>query len=228
MRVTLSLGEQTEDTYKRWFDAGARRYLLRIESSHKELYKKIHPDDCLWDIRMKAIRDLKKIGYQTGTGVMIGLPWQSLEILRDDVMFYKKNDIDMIGMGPYLTHPETPLADAPVPDLEERKGLALKMIAVSRIVLKDVNIASTTALETIREGARKEGIIAGANVIMPNITPPELAGEYNLYVGKPKPASDLSVLSAALKKLSESLSAHKIELSYKEWGDSLHFKKKAK
>ncbi|HNQ43685.1 MAG TPA: radical SAM protein, partial [Candidatus Cloacimonadota bacterium] len=107
--ITLSLGEQSPETYRRWYAAGAHRYLLRIESSNPDLYSKLHPADHDWQQRLNCLRTLREIGYQTGTGVMIGLPFQSLEHLADDVLFFYDEDIDMIGMGPYIPHEETPL-----------------------------------------------------------------------------------------------------------------------
>jgi len=107
--ITLSLGEQTEETYKKWYDAGAHRYLLRIETSNKKLYEKIHPADHSFDERIECLARLKRIGYQVGTGVMIGIPEQKIEDLANDILFFKEKDIDMIGMGPYVRHGDTPL-----------------------------------------------------------------------------------------------------------------------
>ena len=150
--VTLSLGEQSEETYRRWFEAGAHRYLLRIETTNRELYGKLHPADHDYDARVNCLKLLRKVGYQVGTGVMIGLPFQSIDDLVDDLFFFKNIDIDMIGMGPYLVHSQTPLAKE-MPDFDSRQDyqlqLSLKMIAIARIMLKDVNIAATTALQAV-------------------------------------------------------------------------------
>ena len=149
--VTLSLGEQTEETYRRWREAGAHRYLLRIETTNPELYKKLHPADHDFAVRKNCLALLKKTGYQVGTGVMMGLPGQTMNDLVADILFMKELDVDMVGMGPYIPHHETPMGKEIPPYTDEQKQaaltLGLKMIAVTRIVLKDVNIASTTALQ---------------------------------------------------------------------------------
>ncbi|MCK9309552.1 MAG: [FeFe] hydrogenase H-cluster radical SAM maturase HydE [Candidatus Cloacimonetes bacterium] len=220
--ITLSLGEQSEETYKRWFDAGAHRYLLRIESSNRELYAKLHPADHDWDKRVNCIRTLKKLGYQCGTGVMIGLPYQTLEHLVDDIMFFEAEDIDMIGMGPYIPHEDTPLAKA-LPDYneEEHLELALKMIAVCRIALQDVNIASTTALQALKDDGREMGLLAGANIIMPNITETKYRGNYQLYKGKPCMDENANQCRGCLETRITSIGE---EIGYAQWGDSPHYK----
>ena len=134
--VTLCLGEQTEEVFRRWREAGAHRYLLRIESSVPSLYAKIHPSDHLYARRVECLKILKRLGYQTGSGVMTGLPGQTLDDLAHDIEFYKKMDLDMIGMGPYLPHAETPLGEniAMTPEYAQRQfQLGLKMIAVTRL-----------------------------------------------------------------------------------------------
>jgi biotin synthase len=137
--VTLSVGEQDPEVYKRWFDAGAHRYLLRVESSNPVLYKKIHPDDSIHDFnkRMECLKSLQDIGYQTGTGVMIGLPFQTFDDLAGDLLFMKEFNIDMCGMGPYIEHAETPLIEysEELMPPEERFDLTLKMIAIIRIMM---------------------------------------------------------------------------------------------
>jgi biotin synthase len=225
--ITLSLGEQSKETYKIWHEAGAKRYLLRIESSNHELYKKIHPENSKHDHsrRIQCIKDLKEIGYQTGTGVMIGLPFQTIENLADDILFMKDLDIDMCGMGPYIEHKETPLyqyKDQLLP-LEERFDLSLKMIAVLRIVMNDINIAATTAMQAIDKLGREKALMIGANVIMPNVTPGKYRDDYDLYENKPctdEEADDcVSCLEARIAIAGD-------RIGYGEQGDSLHFKKK--
>jgi len=203
LRITLSCGEQEKDIYRRWFSSGAHRYLLRIESSGKELYEKLHPGDEFhsYKRRLKCLIDLQKIGYQVGTGVMIGLPFQTLENLADDLLFMKKFDIDMIGMGPYLEHEVTPLyalRHTLLPK-EERFDLTLKMIAILRIIMKDVNIAATTALQAIDPMGREKAMKIGANVIMPNITPGKYRDDYLLYQNKPCTARMPTTVIHALK-----------------------------
>ena len=220
--ITLSLGEQSREVYEEWFDAGAHRYLLRIESSNPDLYRKIHPDDSLhsYDRRIKALYDLKEIGYQAGTGAMIGLPFQSAEDMADDLMFYKEFDAPMIGMGPYNPHPQTPLtlAAPPYPSEKRRFALGLKMIALLRLLMPDINIASATSLEVLDPRGRELGILSGANVIMPNMTPEDKMVNYNLYDRK-------TLLRDSHSSLVEELESKKIAIGYGQWGDSRHFRK---
>ena len=186
--VTLSLGEQTEEVYRRWRVAGAHRYLLRIETSAPELYAKLHPADHSHARRVECLRTLKRLGYQTGSGVMCGLPGQTPDDLARDIEFYHETDLDMIGMGPYLPHPDTPLGKGIelTPEYAKRQlELGLRMIAVTRLYLHDVNIAATTALQALDDRGREKGILAGANVMMPNVTDPEYRKNYRLYENKP-------------------------------------------
>lgn len=227
--ITLSLGEQPEETYKKWYDAGAQRYLLRIESSNKELFDKIHPNDKFhnYDYRLESLRNIKKIGYMTGTGVMVGLPFQTLEDLADDLLFMQEFDIDMCGMGPYIEHEDTPLykyKDLLLP-IEKRYELTLKMIALLRIIMKDINIASVTALQAIKPTGREEAIKIGANVIMPNITPVKYHESYNLYKGKPQIAPETDNY---IKNLENNIKNAGDDVGYGFRGDSLHFLRKNK
>ena len=186
--VTISLGEQSEETYRRWREAGAHRYLLRIETSNPELYAKLHPADHSWERRRDSLRALRRCGYQVGSGVMSGLPGQTADDLAADIEFFASEDLDMIGMGPYIPHAETPLGkDAPwTPELrKERLELGLRMIAATRLYLHDVNIAAATALQALDPEGREKGLLAGANVIMPNVTETRYRADYQLYAGKP-------------------------------------------
>ena len=186
--VTLCLGEQTEEVYRRWRAAGAHRYLLRIESSVPELYARLHPADHSHARRVECLRSLKKLGYQTGSGVMIGLPGQTLDHLARDIEFYHEMDLDMIGMGPYIPHRDTPLGRGIelTPEYAAKQlELGLRMIAVTRLYLHDVNIAATTALQALDDRGRERGILAGANVMMPNVTDTEYRENYQLYANKP-------------------------------------------
>ncbi len=225
--ITLSVGEQSEETYSRWYESGAHRFLLRIETSNKKLFEKIHPQDNnhIFEKRLAALQTLQKTGYQTGTGVMIGLPSQTVEDLADDLIFMRDFDIDMVGMGPYLVHQDTPMqqfADELLP-IEERFGLTLKMIAVLRILMKDINIAAATALQAADPLGREKAIKIGANVIMPNITPGCYRDSYKLYENKPctdeKAEDCLSCLEARIQ-----ISGDRI--GYEEWGDSIHYFKR--
>ncbi len=222
--ITLSLGEQSRDVYRRWYEAGAHRYLLRIESSDPELYRTLHPEDHDFDERFDCLKNLRAEGYQVGTGVMIGLPGQSYEQLVDDIIFFKENDIDMIGMGPYIVHPDTPLA-ARVKDFDKERQLqlGLKMIALTRLYLKDVNIASTTALQALHHEGREFGLQAGANIIMPNITHTKYRDSYKLYDGKPCTDENATMCRACLEGRIGTIGE---DIGYGEWGDSPHFKKR--
>lgn len=184
--ITLCVGEQSREVYQNLFDAGAHRYLLRIEASQKELFSSIHPSNQTYESRNVCLQMLKEIGFLVGTGVMIGLPGQSLEHLADDILFFKNTGVDMIGMGPYIVHEQTPFyAYKNEVQLESNFLNTLKMIAVARLVLRDVNIASTTALQAIKPDGREQGLKFGANVVMPQITPEEFRKQYLLYEGKP-------------------------------------------
>jgi len=221
LHITLSCGEQSLEVYQQWFDSGAQRYLLRIEASRENLYHKLHPDDARHSFskRLLAIEALRHIGFQTGTGIMIGLPFQTIDDLVADLFFFKDMGIHMVGMGPYIEHPDTPLAqytDVMLP-LKERFELTLKMIAILRLMLPAINIASTTALQTIDKMGREKGIAAGANVIMPNITPVQYKQNYNLYNGKPcldeEPEQCSSCIDIRVRMAGG-------EVAYDEWGDS--------
>jgi biotin synthase len=224
--ITISLGEQSREVYKEWFDAGAHRYLLRIETSNPELYKRLHPEDHDFGRRKNCLHMLRDIGYQVGTGVMIGLPGQTRDDLVNDLMFFKDTDIDMIGMGPYIVHKDTPAAES-IADFEAIKSeqflLGLKMISAARLFLRDVNIASTTALQTLNPNGREMGLRAGANIIMPNITDEKYRESYQLYDNKPcvdeDPEKCLGCLEKRIFEIDE-------EIGYGEWGDSPHFKKR--
>lgn len=226
--ITLSLGEQTRETYRRWFEAGAHRYLLRIETSSEALYGKLHPADHSYRARRECLDLIRDTGYQVGTGVMIGLPYQTLEDLAADVQFFKDMDVDMIGMGPFVYHAGTPLAsvtdDSPSAQ-NYRLELALKMIAVTRLYLDRVNIASTTALQALAPLGRERGIKAGANILMPNVTPQKYRGDYLLYQNKPCTDEEagrcLDCLVSRIEMLGE-----KVELN--AWGDSRHFAERQK
>lgn len=228
--ITLSLGEQSKETYRRWFEAGAHRYLLRIESTNIDIYNHLHPMDNkhTFEVRKKCLEDLREIGYQVGTGVMIGLPNQTEEDLVNDILFYRDMNIDMIGMGPYILHKDTPLGkewENSVVSVEKRVELGLKMIAITRIFLKDVNIAATTALQGLDPQGREKGLLAGANILMPTATALEHKGKYLLYDNKPGINDSVE---KAKEIMDSNVKAIGDEIVYGEWGDSLHFKNKQK
>lgn len=222
--VTLSCGEQTEEVYKEWFEAGAHRYLLRIETSNKELYYKIHPNDDMhsFDKRLDAIYSLKNQGYQTGTGVMIGLPTQTIEDLANDLLFFKKLDVAMVGMGPFIPHDDTPLSiyrDSIISE-QDRFDLTLKMVACLRLMMPRINMVAATANQTIDPKGREKVVQAGANIIMPNLTPTRFRENYLIYPDKAcvgdKPDECKNCLDLRLATVK-----HKI--GYNEWGDSKAF-----
>ena len=223
--ITLSLGEQKKETYKRWKDSGAHRYLLRIETSNEELYYKLHPEDetHAFRNRIKALEDLKKLSYQTGTGVMIGLPFQTTGNLADDLLFMKNFDVDMVGMGPYIEHAETPLQEhfEKLPSKTERYQLALKMIATLRLLMPDINIASTTALETLHPDGRLNALKSGTNVFMPNLTPSQYREDYFLYDGKP--GINMEIIDY-LKDFDQKLKNNGQQIGWGEQGNSKHWK----
>ncbi|NVN95169.1 MAG: [FeFe] hydrogenase H-cluster radical SAM maturase HydE [Bacteroidetes bacterium] len=229
MGITLSLGEQTEDTLIQWREAGAKRYLLRIEASNPELYRKLHPNNKTHDFetRLNALHLLRKTGYQVGTGVMIGLPFQTIEDLADDLLFFKEFDIDMAGMGPYIEHEDTPLYQYRhlLMSKKERFDLSLKMVALLRIMMKDINIAATTAMQTLDKMGREKAIKVGSNIIMPNLTPVKYRDSYLLYEDKPCIDEEASECKNCLEARIHISGA---EIGYGEWGDSLHFGKKEK
>ncbi|MBF0484730.1 MAG: [FeFe] hydrogenase H-cluster radical SAM maturase HydE [Candidatus Omnitrophica bacterium] len=222
--LTLSLGEQSKDTYQRWFKAGAHRYLLRIETSSPDLYKKLHPEDHSFEGRINCLKILRELGYQVGTGVMIGLPYQTVEHLAEDIIFFKSMDVDMIGMGPYIAHHDTPLAKE-ISNRLDNFELGLKMIALTRLYLEDVNIASTTALQAIKSDGREQGLLAGANIIMPNITHTKYRRFYQLYDDKPCLDENAEVCRGCLEKR---ISAIGEKIGYGKWGDSKSFENRTK
>jgi biotin synthase len=225
--ITLSCGEQSRETYLRWKESGAHRYLLRIESSNRDLYYKIHPnnDRHSFERRLEALQFLKETGYQVGTGVMVGLPFQTYNDLANDLLFFKELDIDMCGMGPYIEHEETPLFDHRrlLMPKQERFDLTLNMIAVLRLLMPDINMAAATALQAIDPAGREKALVVGANVIMPNLTPTPYRKDYQLYEDKPCLDEDKELCRNCLEARIE-MSGN--EIGFGEWGDSKHFYKR--
>ncbi len=176
---TLSLGERDEQIYKKWRNAGAERYLIRIETTNRELFKKLHPDDD-YDIRIESLKSLKRLGFETGTGVMIGLPNQTIEDLANDIIFFRENNFDMYGVGPFLPHYLTPLKDSSITNADT----VINFVALMRILTINTNIPATTSMGTLRKGLRAKILKSGANVIMPNHTPIEYREKYMLYDNK--------------------------------------------
>ncbi len=225
--ITLSMGEQTEETYRKWFAFGAHRYLIRIETSDRELYYKIHPNNKKhdFDIRINALKMLREIGYNVGSGVMIGLPFQTIEHLAGDLLFLKNLDVDMVGMGPFIEHEDTPLYEFKdqLWPRKERFDVSLKMVALLRIMMKDINIAATTAMQAIDKQGREKALKVGANIIMPNLTPIKYREDYLLYEDKPCLDEDASECRNCLEARIHMAGD---EIGFNEWGDSKHFAKR--
>lgn len=200
--ITLSIGERTFEEYKILKEAGADRFLLRIETTDENLYKKMHPNMDFAN-RKRCLYDLKKLGFETGTGSLIGLPGQTAESLADDILFYKKLDADMIGIGPLIVHPETPLKNEKNGDLV----LAIKVLALTRLLLPDINIPATTAMETLHPQGRIMALQAGANVIMPNVTFEKCKKNYEIYPNKV--SVDYSKLQTDLETIGRKISNQK-------------------
>ncbi|ADL08981.1 [FeFe] hydrogenase H-cluster radical SAM maturase HydE [Thermosediminibacter oceani] len=179
MRITMSIGERPRHELEAFRKAGANNYLLRIESANREVFKLAHPDDD-YDVRVKNIRDLKELGYVTGSGCIVGLPGQRPEHLAEDIVFLRDMGINMVGLGPFLPARNTPFENLPPGDLL----MSLKMVAVARLVLKHVFIPSTTAMATLSPDGLKRGLLSGANVIMVNFTPTAFRKSYEIYSNK--------------------------------------------
>ena len=177
--LTLSIGEKSYDDLKAYKQSGADRYLIRIETTDKNLYKKMHPY-MDFEKRMQCLKDLKQLGYETGSGCLVGLPEQTVESLADDILFFKELDADMIGIGPFIPHPDTPLKDC----AQGNFILALKVMAIVRIMLKNINIPATNAMETLNPNGRLIALQSGANVVMPNVTSTEYRSKYEIYPDK--------------------------------------------
>lgn len=179
MAITLSIGEKSFEEYQAYKIAGADRFLIRIETTDKELYQKHNPG-MSWNNRLRCLQDLGKLGYEVGSGSLIGLPGQTIASIADDILFFKEINADMIGIGPFIPHPHTPLKDAQGGSLE----MALKVMALTRLLLPDINIPATTAMETLHPDGRIMALQSGANVIMPNVTEGGFRKFYELYPGK--------------------------------------------
>jgi len=177
--VTLSLGEREEKDYELWKESGADRYLMRHETASEKLYNFLHPDSS-FEMRVKHLKTLKKLGYETGAGCMVGLPGQGPKELALDLIFLRELDADMVGIGPFIPHQDTPLGKEKAGDLK----MCLKMIALTRLLIPDSNIPATTAMGSIHPNGRELALKVGANVIMPNLTPAKYKPLYQLYPNK--------------------------------------------
>ena len=178
--VTLSIGEKSKESYKRYFDAGADRYLLRHETADEAHYKKLHPEEMSLAHRKQCLWDLKEIGYQVGCGFMVGSPGQTVETLYEDLQFIRELQPHMVGIGPFISQKDTPFADKASGTMEQ----TLKLLAIIRLIQPHVLLPSTTALGTIHPKGRELGILSGANVVMPNLSPVNVREKYKLYDNK--------------------------------------------
>ena len=209
--ITLSLGEKNKEAYQRFFKAGANRYLLRHETFNESHYRKLHPSDMSRDNRLQCLEWLKEIGYQTGTGIMIGSPGQTIEHLVEDLLFIESFHPEMIGIGPFIPHKDTPFANEPAGSI----GMTRKLISIFRLMHPSALIPATTALASLSSDGREQGILAGANVVMPNLSPTSVREKYTLYNQK---AAFGSEAAEGLKLLEEQLNLIGYTIS-KERGD---------
>jgi biotin synthase len=177
--LTLSVGERDYEDYKAFRDAGADRFLMRIETTDRDLYNRLNPG-MSWERRHECLLMIRDLGYELGSGIMVGLPGQTVESIADDLLYLKDIGIDMAGIGPFIPHPETPLAGEAGGTLEQ----ALRTMAIMRILMPDINIPATTAMESLHPQGRIMALQAGANVVMPNVTEGEYRRLYELYPGK--------------------------------------------
>ncbi|MCR2033340.1 [FeFe] hydrogenase H-cluster radical SAM maturase HydE [Anaerofustis stercorihominis] len=199
--ITLSIGEKSYDSYKKYYDAGANRFLLRHETADSNHYSKLHPASLSLENRKKCLYDLKDIGYQVGTGFMVGSPYQSAENLADDLLFIKELNPEMVGIGPFIAHKDTPFKDKKNGSFE----LTLFLLGIIRLMIPTVLLPATTSLATIDKMGREKGILAGANVVMPNLSPMNVRKKYMLYDGKvstgDEAAESLNHLKESMKKI---------------------------
>ena len=205
--ITLSLGEKNFASYQRFFEAGANRYLLRHETFNKTHYEELHPSRMSQNHRLLCLEWLKIIGYQTGTGIMVGSPEQRIEYLVEDLLFIERFQPEMIGIGPFIPHANTPFADQPAGSVE----MTLKLISIFRLMHPSALIPSTTALASLSPDGRERGILAGANVVMPNLSPPSVRAKYSLYNNK---AAFGSEAAEGLKELEKQLERIGYRISY--------------
>ncbi len=197
--ITLSLGERKAESYQRLYEAGASRYLLRHEAANRDLYEQIHPGEMSHANRIDCIKTLTRIGYQAGMGMMVGVPGQTIDHLVEDLLLMQKIRPAMIGIGTFIPHPDTPLGSAPTGDLR----LTLAVIAITRLMHPIANIPATTALASLSPTGYLDGILSGANVVMPNISPLAARPKYEIYPGKEHSQNDITT---TLNNLSQQLS----------------------
>lgn len=211
--VTLSLGERNKESYQKLFSAGADRYLLRHETINQEHYSKLHPENMKLQNRIECLKNLKEIGFQTGCGIMVGSPYQTINNIAEDLVFISQFKPEMVGVGPFIPHKDTPFADKNPGSVE----LTCKLLSIIRIMLPNVLLPATTALGSLKIGGREKGILYGANVVMPNLSPVNVREKYMLYNNK------LSSGDEAAESL-ENLKNNMKNISYKIVTDRGDFK----
>lgn len=212
--VTLSIGERSYESYKKLREAGADRYLLRHETANEQLYSYLHPSNLSLKNRMRCLRDLKNLGYQVGAGFMVGSPTQTLENLAEDLMFLKELEPQMVGIGPFIPHHDTKFAKEPAGSVE----LTVFLLSIIRIILPKVLLPATTALATASEDGREKGLKAGANVVMPNLSPTDNRKKYDLYDNKVSTGGEAAESLEMLAKLIENAGYQMV----KERGDAIN------
>ncbi len=215
LSITLCVGERPFQDYRRWKDAGADRYLLKIETSDKELYRQMHPG-MSFEQRIGCLDALRESGYQVGSGNIVGLPGQSRESLARDILFFKQNNFDMIGIGPFIAHQETRLAGQP----KGQALLTLKVLALARIATRNAHLPATTALGSLGEDYRQEGLKCGANVLMPNFTPLPYRKLYEIYPDKKCVNEPVGACNFCMEQMAKQINRF---IDYTK-GDSLKFK----
>ncbi len=202
--VTLSIGEKSRECYQRYYNAGADRYLLRHETYDRDHYRLLHPAELTIENRIRCLYDLKEIGYQVGCGIMVGSPGQTIEHVLEDLYFMAQFQPHMVGIGPFIPHKDTPFASQTAGTLKD----TLHLLAVIRLMLPMVLLPATTALGTIDPSGREKGILAGANVIMPNLSPSNVRGKYLLYDGKICTGDEAAECRVCMEKRIESIGYH--------------------
>ncbi len=202
--VTLSIGEKSRESYERYFKAGADRYLLRHETADGEHYKKIHPDEMSFENRIRCLRDLKDIGYQTGCGFMVGSPFQTVDTLYKDLCFIKELQPEMVGIGPFIPQSDTPFREYAAGTVD----MTLRLLSIIRLIHPSVLLPATTALGTIDPKGREKGILAGANVVMPNLSPTSVRDKYLLYDNKICTGEEAAECVGCMMRRMESIGYH--------------------
>lgn len=202
--VTLSIGEKPHESYKKYFDAGADRYLLRHETANEEHYSKLHPENMSGSERKKCLFDLKKIGFQVGCGIMVGTPYQTIDNIFEDIEFMQQLQPHMIGIGPFIAHKDTPFKNEPDGSVER----TLRLLSILRLLFPKVLLPATTALGTADALGREKGILAGANVMMPNLSPVNVRKKYLLYDGKICTGEEAAECNACMRRRVERIGFH--------------------